>query len=646
MDARFNNLVLEHGYQSLIGNCSFASPDQFAPVKGTIAHSDMHLGTLPLYSLIRVVGFPIERSFQIWSVGIGFLNGLAFLLLLRALRTPWALTGPLVMVGVSSASMVAFVGTHIQIFPVFPFLLALRRWVLFTQDWRISHLFYGFGFLALLHLCSPYLGFFGTLAAGLIVVVSCVAFQADLRQNIEFNWGSLKKMDWSKPFALTMGFCAAWMYWTYFAFSVEKGGREWEMIYHLTPHWKLWSFSPQPHWLYGDFFSWGKSYNNSEHSMFSGVIPWLAIMAGIVVFCFNRRYCKSKWLTVFTFSGVGLILYFTRWDDSGSGIFLWMAKQVESLTAFRSSSRSIVIIHLLQVLALSSLLTIVYRNSKSAKSRGVVVLFAVVAAIEGTSLRQNTSSIDQVVKRSEGVLDAWRQAGDKPILLFAPGAFNGSPRLAHLDAWSAAIRSGRKSVNGYSGSVPDSHNMFLLKPTRENAENLIRYTGLDSDQVSIVESWGNREELLGIKRYDSDRLIHLDGFEVQPNWWKYSFPVVGYPIDGTVFYEFTPILSARFKLPDDARNVSMLVGIREGAYTEGASSDGVGMRWSIDLGGEVILVEEVYLNPRDNLSQRGYLPYSLEIPSGFERELLLEVDGGPEKNTAWDWLMIGKLTID
>lgn len=254
LDGRFNNLILEHGYQSVIGNSSFGSPGQFAPVEGTIAYSDMHLGTLPLYAFGRTTGFSIERSFQLWAIGIGFLNALAFLLLLRAIQTPWALVGPLTILGASSASLVAFVGAHIQVFPFFAFILALRQWVLLIQDWRPERMFYALGFMGLLHLCSPYLGFFGTLAAGLIVLISGILFWDEFRINLKVDRLLSRAGSWSGLFALTMVVGAIWMYWIYFSYAARSGGREWEMIYHLAPHWKLWSFSPYPHWLYGDVF--------------------------------------------------------------------------------------------------------------------------------------------------------------------------------------------------------------------------------------------------------------------------------------------------------------------------------------------------------------------------------------------------------
>ncbi len=119
VDGRLNNLLLEHGYQSLLGNYDFESPGQFFPTRGTIAYSDMHIGTLPLYAIGRFVGLSVEGAYQCWTVSIALLNCLAFLLLLRALKVPWALVGPMVFLGASPASLVVFAGLRQRKCPAF-----------------------------------------------------------------------------------------------------------------------------------------------------------------------------------------------------------------------------------------------------------------------------------------------------------------------------------------------------------------------------------------------------------------------------------------------------------------------------------------------------------------------------------------------
>jgi hypothetical protein len=74
-DSRFINFLLEHGHQYLIGNeNSFWSAEFMYPFKNSIALSDNMLGTLPFYSIWRMLGFEMESSYQLWWLSMSFLN--------------------------------------------------------------------------------------------------------------------------------------------------------------------------------------------------------------------------------------------------------------------------------------------------------------------------------------------------------------------------------------------------------------------------------------------------------------------------------------------------------------------------------------------------------------------------------------------
>jgi hypothetical protein len=74
-DARFINYLLEHGYQWMKGNIHhFWDAGFMYPFKNTVALSDSMLGTMPLYSAWRFLGFSPETSYQLWWICICTLN--------------------------------------------------------------------------------------------------------------------------------------------------------------------------------------------------------------------------------------------------------------------------------------------------------------------------------------------------------------------------------------------------------------------------------------------------------------------------------------------------------------------------------------------------------------------------------------------
>ena len=74
-DARLNNYFLEHGFKWVAGQVgSFWNAPFFYPTVRTIAFSDNHLGTLPIYVLFRFLHFDRETSYQLWFFVIFTLN--------------------------------------------------------------------------------------------------------------------------------------------------------------------------------------------------------------------------------------------------------------------------------------------------------------------------------------------------------------------------------------------------------------------------------------------------------------------------------------------------------------------------------------------------------------------------------------------
>ena len=79
-------------------------------------------------------------------------------------------------------------------------------------------------------------------------------------------------------------------------------------------------------------------------------------------------------------------------------------------------------------------------------------------------------------------------AGDRPVLAYAPGNTSQRVFLVQLDAWSAALRLHRVTINGYSGGMPASHERFFWRPTAENARQLLAAWAIPAGDVSLVET--------------------------------------------------------------------------------------------------------------------------------------------------------------
>jgi hypothetical protein len=148
---------------------------------------------------------------------------------------------------------------------------------------------------------------------------------------------------------------------------------------------------------------------------------------------------------------------------------------------------------------------------------------------------------------------------------------------------------------------------------------------------------------LGIHQTDSQPIHDLDGFELQPVWWELSFPVESFMVDGRSVHQFTPGARVVFDLPPGTGKIRFLFGLREGAYSDGGDSDGVGLRLSVGSGSSEVEVLNLHWNPRDRAEQRGLQWMEVDLPETDDGRLTLEVDYGPSGNGLWDWPVFGGL---
>ena len=283
----------------------------------------------------------------------------------------------------------------------------------------------------------------------------------------------------------------------------------------------------------------------------------------------------------------------------------------------------------------------------SRTARIACVVAAAAVALENLAHHQPATPRDVARERMQAAIDAWHRTGDRPILAFAPGYTNEDSALANLDAWSAALQLNRVTVNGYSGGVPGPSVNFCWNPTPAVARSLIASLGLDPTRVSIVTGWTAEEERrLGIERHDERPVVALDGFALQPFRWTLFAWVESYAQDGKRMYQFTPPAEGRLHVPDSSRTVAYDVVMRHGSYDLGGHSDGVGITWLVQHGGDETIVEQWLLNPRDDPEQRPLQHRHFTLPAGSNRVLILRTDPGPRGDTAWDWPLFSGLKAE
>jgi hypothetical protein len=642
-DGRFNQLVLEHGYQSLRGHYEWQSPGQFHPIAHTLGWSDTHLGTLPAYGLFRIIGLGPERSGQLWFIGCAILNMILGARLLRTLGVDPRLLGPITFGAFAGAPTVWLASTHPQILPIFPALWAGVQWVEFSRDHLRARLFVVAGALAWQFAAGPYLAFFAT---G-VVALGGLAFLVSGTQVPSPPTAPKPPRQFSfylAGFGAALGIINLWVYLKTLQSGTERPFSE---VINLCPTWQSW-FSTSPlNLIYPAAWPGGVSEVN-EHALFSGFAPWILTLLAVACGWKHRRNAVARRAGILGFSALAIVVFTVKWPN-GFSVWLALAELVEPLRGFRAIGRVVVFTHALMLGASGLLLT-----SWLASQRGFKISpasawgISALLALEGLAVRQPHYQIEDAVARRDAVAQAWRDAGDHPILAFAPGFTNQTEAQVNLDAWAAALALQRVTLNGYSGGAPSSHIGFLWTPTAANAHELTQRLNFSASEVSFVTQFPPAVAAKLDYQYFPDRVLQdLEGFDLPSRAWTLFAPPERFEYDEGVFYQFTPHARVSFRVPDTATRITFLIGGRPGSYSNGGDSDGFTLSWSVaQLDESPLSADSEFINPRDSPDHRGFLHRAIPLPPGEDRLLMLAFGPGPSGLNNWDWPLLGRLRVE
>lgn len=642
-DGRFNQLILEHGYQSLRGVYDWISPSQFFPQKGTLTYSDTHGGTLPIYAALRAGGFSMENALQSWFVVVAALNIFAGTRLFAALGISPAIRGPLVFAATASAVWVWLAGVHMQMLPFFPALFMWTQGVLWLRDRHSVRLLAAAGWFAWQFAAAPYVTFFaGVITAAVAVVFAPAYFFARPREILPPPGAPAPSKIAAGLIAVaggTLAFASARIYLRSAEMGVTRAMNE---LITLAPIPTQWFVAPPVHrwWPTGPA-------TLLDNEWLAGFLPFILLPVALVLGWKRRREPDGIWILALGLGAVATMAFFTKWTADGASAWLLVAEHVPSLRAFRACGR-IAPLLVIAIVAAGGLLLTHWQSLATRRGiRWIPGAIAVLIAVE--SLAHNQPGMDLAVAkfRADAVIAAWRQAGDRPVLAYAFGYVNQPPPWQHLDAWSAALRLKRSTLNGYTGGVPSSVWSFYWNPTVENARATLAQNKLNPAEVSIVENLAAADAAkIGLARVAHLPVSFLDGFQLQPSAWTLFGPLERFEVNGAVMYQFTPPSTVEFELPDHVTSLEFNQAMRAGSYNGAGHSDGVGVTWSIRSQGEKenVLARE-FLDPGSHPEQRGILHRKIALPPAAKRVLILRTDVGEKADGRWDWPLFSEFKI-
>jgi hypothetical protein len=460
-DGRLNNYFLEHGYQWITGQVkSFWNAPFMFPTPNTMAFSDNHLGTLPLYALFRSASFDRETSYQLWFISLFALNYLSCAWVLKK----WSVSVPGIMAGAYlfafSMPVIAKIN-HSQLMPRFMIPISFYLTLAYLDKPKNRTLALICLSVVFQFYCTIYMGYFLVLGLLLTVVAHFLVVQ-DRSAFRSAMGGSIRGFVVKSSIVLAVMILLAPLMLPYFASSLQYGVRTWSDIKTMLPRFQSYLLPEYGSLLWNWMTPVAQQLPMSwEHHLFIGAVPLSAIVLTPVLYLRKKTdplYGKSMILTVALLLLVLITIY------HGKSIYRIVMDVIPGLRSVRAVTR-IILMEIFPVAAIVAvMITRISQVTPGPKNSVVlsVIPFALVLLVaidqfvwipdfmgySKSEAQARSRKVEQMVKDTKP---------DAAVFAYMPARSADPPFMTHLDAMLAAQHLRIATVNGYSGNMPHEY---------------------------------------------------------------------------------------------------------------------------------------------------------------------------------------------
>lgn len=472
-DSRFIHFILEHGHKWLIGvHENFWNAEFMYPYFDNIALSDNLVGSFPIYSMFRFLGFEGETSYQLWWITNCSLNfWVCYWVLKRMFDRP--------ILATIGAFIFAFSIFHIgqlsflQMSVRFMIPLGVYAAIMIVQTSKMKYLIL-FSISSLVQFLSVmYLGIFLIyFSIGLIVVYALLSkkwfFLAPYfnKQNVVYT-------------LLILFACGTFIILftePYRAMANQKG-----VI--LYPEAKTYLPTLLSYLNVSNsslIWFWLPDVKNETwlHQNFLGIIPTLFVLISLPVIIYKFFHQKTSILLLAI--GSTFLIIFILFLNTKYGSLYILPFQLPGMSSIRVINR-----FLHYELFLAVLLTLLILKNYS--NRVLLIIFCFVIIDNSFDARKVVRSKKTEIEQRKVNLIQRIEAQQNPLhrafAVIGPDALE-----AHLDAMTASLYTDLPTINGYSSSCPGDFGSFFLKTDYEGLNKWLQSNNFDEKEVLILKN--------------------------------------------------------------------------------------------------------------------------------------------------------------
>lgn len=485
-DARFNNYILEHGHLYFTGKLNeFWNAPFFYPTPNIIAYSDNLLGTLPLYSIFRILNFSRETSFQFYILVIFILNFLCCYWVLNRWIKNTIIASCGAYIFAFSIYLLGHI-TNIQVLPKFiiPFIFFWGWTYLHTK--KITYfILINLGIVYQFY-CSMYMGFFVIYSMFFYFVTYFLIYKDKL---LFSQFKSSKIILHHVLIIFTAGVLLLPLALPYLEVSKIVGPRGYQDILSTLPTIQSYFLSIPSSLIWSSIFQNYLAIENWWcHTLFMGVTVWLSILVLPFILTSKKINLLSKKTMLFLSLTLFLNILFTlKIHDFTLYYIIYLLPGFDSL---RALNRIINVEIIFFVFIFAFVITELHNINKKVKY--LLIILPAFIVVDNFLVAEKVPRFNKL--HSQNRVNLIRdEILQQDSLLIKPIAYIHNSKSDNLfelyiDIMIASQDLNIKSVNGYSGSTPKNLINFYNDGTVNSLQEWCDYNKLNISEISLINS--------------------------------------------------------------------------------------------------------------------------------------------------------------
>ncbi len=479
-DSRFINYLFEHGYQWLLGNTdNFWDANFMYPFKKTIAISDNMLGTLPVYSFWRLLGFSNETSYQLWWIVMCSLNFWSAFYIIKKWFKRWdiaIIAGWIFAFTIFNVGQMNFMQMIIRFCVPFVFYAS----AMMVEKKKIKYL--------LIYCLGIVLQFYSVIYTGFFLLYFStffIIFYAIIKKEYLFFLAFVKKNTLFYS-VLIVGLSTGAMLWLilpYLEISEILGFRSYTEVEGQIPTLKSYLFAPEASTTWIQLNQQFRP--NTEfywlHYNFMGMIPTITLISFPFLWLYwgIKKVKVSKLILAITILSFILFLFFLKTED-GTTLYSLFYK-LPGMNSIRVLNRFMHVALFMLLIALSYFLTKINRNWI------YILLLAMIFDNAFTPSRTIRTEKASITQKRENVIDLVRKKLNGQYDAFAILDTETNSFETHIEAMQAALALQLPTINGYSSTGPVELGPFFRNVDYPSLKKWLDFNGINEEKVLIIQ---------------------------------------------------------------------------------------------------------------------------------------------------------------